>query len=444
MNAQTLSMEAFMERVKDLGSYKPVDGMTDAERVNRAKQVFRSTISTETAVALETCIRCGMCAEACHFYRATEDPRYTPALKFKPLRNFYRRELGPMRWLHRLVSPELKADTLRQWRELVYDSCTECGRCDQICPMGIRISPMVGIMRRALKEAGLMPLEFQALVEEQDKQGSTLGLGVEQLRQACEELRGEGIAAPLDKEKASVMLVTTVSDLAMFRDAFRATARVLNRLGVDWTLRSATLQAANLCFVSGDQDTRVRASKVIAQEAQRCEARTVIVPECGMAYAVLRWDAPNLLETPPQFKVLALAEFLGEEIREGRLKIRPGLTGKVFTYHDPCKLGRHGGVFDEPRQALKATGVEVREMESHARTNFCCGGGSGVFLLQDAQQLRQKAFELKKSQVERCGAEAVVTACDSCRINLSQGASRANWDMPVHSLVCLVADNMAQ
>lgn len=442
MSTQVLNTERFMDRIGKL-THSPGNGkMADAERIARAKKVFRAGLSTESAVALETCIHCGMCSEACHFFRATEDAKYTPIHKVKPLRRFYRRELSPMRLLYKLFTRDVSMPELEAWQELVYESCTECGRCDQICPMGIRISPMVGIMRSALNEAGLMPPEFAALVQEQKEHGTTLGLGASDLKALCETLGQEGIKVPLDKERAGIMVLTTVAELDVLQDSFRATARIMNKLGADWTLRSNTVRAANLCYVSGDDGARLEAARIIVDEARACGATTVIVPECGMAYSVLRWGAPNFLGGDPEFEVLAISEFIGREISEGRLKVKPGLAGQAMTYHDPCKLGRHGGVFDEPRKALTAIGAQVREMESHARTNFCCGGGSGVFMLERSAALRQETFKIKRRQVKNSGAEALVTACDSCRINLTNCAVEANWNIPIKSLACLVADNL--
>jgi Fe-S oxidoreductase len=443
MSVSSAAFQQFNDRVKDLADGAPATTLDESEMVARAKNVFRASISTEHAAALETCIHCGICSEACHFFQGTGDPRYTPINKVAPLRRFYRREIGPFRWLARLLVRDISAQELRSWQELVYDGCTECGRCDHTCPMGIRISPMISIVRKALKEAGLMPMEMQALVREQDEKGTTFGVGPEDLRQACQALAAEGVQVPLDRERAEVLVLSTVADLILFNDSFRATAKIMNTLQKDWTLRSGAIRAADLCFVSGDDDARLRASKIVYEEARACGAKTVVVPECGMAYNVMRWEAANLLGESPGFEVLAISEFIGKEISAGRLKLQPGLSGQPMTYHDPCKVGRQSGVFREPRTALEALGVDVREMESKQRTNYCCGGGSGVFLIKRAANLRQRAFEIKMHEADESGAAAVVTACDSCRINFTNGAARANWRTPIKSLVCLVAENLA-
>ena len=88
---------------------------------------------------------------------------------------------------------------------------------------------------------------------------------------------------------------------------------------------------------------------------------------------------------------------------------------------------------------LDALGVDFREVESSREMNWCCGGGAGVFLINRAAPLRQKAFEIKMDQVNRTGAESVVLTCGSCRLNFMNGAQRANWDKGIESLVEMVA-----
>ena len=95
--------------------FKP-DGWDEQEQLQRVKHVFRTLFDRSMAVNLEACLRCGMCAEVCHFYEATQIPEYAPVHKFAPLRNFYRREISPMRWLFRFFTPELSIEQLKKWQ----------------------------------------------------------------------------------------------------------------------------------------------------------------------------------------------------------------------------------------------------------------------------------------------------------------------------------------
>jgi Fe-S oxidoreductase len=429
--------------IAQLGRAAPPVDLSADERVARAKQVFIQKTDAQVALDLESCLHCGMCAEACHFYEGTGQGRYAPIHKLKLLRKVYRRELGPFRLVHRLLTRDLSVADLEQWQELVFDACTECGRCDMICPVGVHLSRGVHITRQALAAAGLAPAELRALDAEQSRTGAIFGADAEQLRRALEGVRAQGIAAPLDKPHAEYLVLTTAPDLLIYRSSLAATARIMNHLGFDWTLASNAFEAASSGALSGDEGAQKKATQRIVDAALACGAKYVIVPECGHAYPALRWEGPNEVERTFPFEVLAISELIGREIESGRLRVKPIGGAKRVTFHDPCKLGRKGGVFDEPRKALAALGVELRETESKRATNYCCGGGAGVFVLERAAPLRAAAFRIKREQFDATGAQSVVTSCDSCRMTFAAGAQQTNWSVPVESLVKLVADNLA-
>jgi Fe-S oxidoreductase len=384
-----------------------------------------------------------MCASACHFYEATQDEKYAPVYKFEPLRRFYRREMSPMRWFFRPFTRDVSADDLEKWQELVYDACTGCGRCDMMCPMGINISSLIGVMREGLASAGMVPAELRAVQEEQRDQGTVFGVGADRLRQVVAELRQQDIAIPVDLATAELVLLTTAVELLVFPDALAATARILNRLGVDWTLLSEGFEATNSGLISGDADTQRKATERIVEQATACGAQTVLMPETGHAYQALRWEGANETGHELPFEVLAVSEFLAREYDAGNLKLKSAANGRSVTYHDPCRLGRHGGVIDQPRQLLAALGMNFHEADSNGRENYCCGGGCGEYVIKRAAPLRQKAFAIKQHEFDETGADAVVTSCANCRVNLMIGASNAGWQKPVESLVEHVANNLA-
>ena len=99
-------------------------------------------------------------------------------------------------------------------------------------------------------------------------------------------------------------------------------------------------------------------------------------------------------------------------------------------------------MFDEPRIALDALGIELREVTETRRTNICCGAGEGVNWIERAAPLREKAFAFKRKEIDATRASSLVTSCDSCRYNFMTGARQANWGMPIESLVELVAENL--
>ena len=208
---------------------------SDQDRVQRAKDVMIRELDGSHATYLETCLRCGMCAEACHFYRATGEAKYIPIYKVQPLKRVYYRELAPMRTLRRMVTPDVTLKDLEEWQELVYDACTECGRCDLMCPMGIQISPMIGIMRRALAAADLLPAEIAAVAEEQKRNGSVLGVGRAEVVALAQQLTAKGVNVPLDKDQAALVLLTSAVDVKQFPASLEATATISKKRGSWWS-----------------------------------------------------------------------------------------------------------------------------------------------------------------------------------------------------------------
>ncbi|NNJ65883.1 MAG: (Fe-S)-binding protein, partial [Xanthomonadales bacterium] len=99
-----------------------------------AANKFLALNSGNLAAYLEACIHCGQCATACHFYEVTNDPKYTPAYKLFPMAKAHRKTKWPWNWFG---GPKITEADLQEWEELLFDSCTMCGRCTQVCPMGI-------------------------------------------------------------------------------------------------------------------------------------------------------------------------------------------------------------------------------------------------------------------------------------------------------------------
>ncbi len=312
-----------------------------------------------------------------------------------------------------------------------------------ICPMGVNVSSLIRIVREGIGAADLMPPRLQKLKAEQQENNTIVGIGGEKLREIAGQLASDGVEVPLDKDGADIMLLTTVTELRSFPSALAANARILNKAGANWTMFTDAFEAANLGYTAGDTPALRTALQRIVDKATEKGIKTVVVPESGHGYQVLRWLGPNIMGKPHDFEVLSIFEFVAREQAEGRLALKQQGAGTSVTYHDPCRLGRKGGVMQIPRDLLESMGYELRETEVNGRENYCCGGGCGEYTLSTGSDLRHRVFELKQEQFDEAGADEVVTACASCRYNLLIGAEKIGWKTPVKSLTETVAANLA-
>ena len=419
--------------------------MPDDTRVERAMTAFAKDFGLTAAVYMEACIHCGACAQACHFYTATEDPKYTPILKLEPFKQAYKREAGPLAFVMKAfgLKPAVSSDELRDWQELLYDSCTMCGRCTLICPMSIDIASLVRQARHGMAAAGLAPGELYDHAREQaDEQGAPK-LGPDAFKARIGALAAEhGVTMPVDKPRAEVMLCTSTNELETYPDALIATARILNRMGLDWTYVSDGWETSNYGIVSGNEDWQRAASARLVAAAERIGAKTMVLPECGHDYQAMRWEAANEMGRPLPFRVLHIAELMAEGVEAGLLSFKS--IDKTITFHDPCQVSRRGGASEFPRVVMTALGLTVKEPDSPEDLNWCCGGGGGVIDIERANALRYKAFEIKKHQLDETGAEMLATTCASCRRQFDDAGAHLKWDRKVNSLVVLAAENLKE
>jgi Fe-S oxidoreductase len=396
--------------------------MSDDERVQKAMANFSKDFGTTAAAYLDACIHCGMCAEACHYYVATGDPQYTPVWKLEPFKQAYKREAGPLAPLYRLfgLKKKVTVEQLEEWQHLLYDSCTVCGRCSLICPVGIDIATLVSMARHGMYKAGLVPHELHAVAERAEVDGSPLGITPKLFEQRLEWMEDEHeVDININQEKADVLAVMSSIEIQKYPDAMAATAKILNAMGESWTFRTDGFEATNFGLLSGNLELQRKNSMRVIETAIKVGAKLVLLPECGHAYMALRWMGANIYGKPLPFKVQHVSEYLADALNSGKLKVKK--VDKSVTFHDPCQVSRRGGATQAPRDVMRHLGVDFREMQNGGDYNWCCGGGGGVVTIHRADELRYKVFKLKMDQVEATEADATprITTTGSTRRKVS-------------------------
>jgi Fe-S oxidoreductase len=333
--------------------------------------------------AFKYCYQCGLCDTVCPWNR---------------VRNF------SMRKIVRQATfglPEIEGDDI--WR------CTTCGNCAQRCPRGVETIDVNVSFRRIASEAFISPAPIHTVSASLATLGNPLGeerstradwakdLNVKPFTEGTEILYFPGCYLCYDSR---------------FKKVAAATANILNRAGVDFGILGAE---ENCCGESIRKAGDERLFKRLARE----NIKTFI--ENGVKKILV--SSPHCYHTfkneYPQFKVdfevVHISQYLFELINQGRLDLSNELVKKV-AYHDPCYLGRHNGIYDEPREVLKKVrGLELVELADSREDSLCCGGGGGRIWMDTPKG--ERFSDIRLEQAIDVGAEVLVTACPYCITN---------------------------
>ncbi|HFC04150.1 MAG TPA: (Fe-S)-binding protein, partial [Rhizobiales bacterium] len=408
---------------------------------------FLEVIDSDIAAFAESCVHCGECAEACHFYLATKDPKYTPTYKLFPLVKAYKRHKAPLSGLKKmlgLVPAEVTEEELREWEPLVYDSCTMCGRCTLVCPMGIDIAGTIRKMREGYVAADIVPPGLAVSVKNVERTGSPMGVTTKALlAQIARQEKQTGIKIEIDKKGADYMAILSSMEIMGYPEVIGAYAKLFKQAGVSWTISSVAFEATNVGVQIGDGKLAKMLVQRIVDAAEKLQVKHVISPECGHAYGALRWAGPNLVGKPFPFEVIHIIELLDRLRRDGRIPAGEK-DHRHMTLHDPCQIIRRGGLLKEPRRLLDESCSDFVEMEGSGITNLCCGGGGGVSANERARDLQMAAFGQKIKQIKDVGGvETVVVPCANCRTVFEDGLDEYEVDLEVIGLGELVAETLA-
>jgi Fe-S oxidoreductase len=414
--------------------------------LDKGINAFKRQIDSTVAAFFSSCVHCGLCAEACLFYTETGDPKRTPINKTEPLRRIWKSEFTLVGRVGKLLGLTKKVDDkfLEEWQELVYDSCTLCGRCSMVCPVGNDIALMIRKTREGMAAAGQAPVGLIGATTRSVTIGSPMGVKWPALQAQIKHVEEDtGLKVPVDVEDVEYMLLLSSMEIMNFPEFIEAVAKIFAKAGATWTISSEAFEATNSGIQIGVSDIAAVLVQRIVDVADKLRVKTVISPECGHAYTAIRWDGPNLVGKAFNFKVRHILEVLDELRTDGRLKMATKESQKV-TYHDPCQISRRGGVINEPRNLINMIADNFVEMPDAGKMNWCCGAGGGVSANERADEIRLKVFERKKAQLDAIKPDAIISACSNCRIHLEDGLEEYNMDIPLLSLTETLAEHLAE
>ena len=412
--------------------------------LERGINALKEQIDAPIASFFSSCVHCGMCADACLYHTETGDPRYVPIHKLEPMRRLWAQEYTLIGRLKKIagLSKKITAEELEEWQELVYNSCSLCGRCSMVCPVGNDIVYMIRKMREGMSAAGYAPEGLIGASTRAVEIGSPMGVTIKaveaQVKHAEKDL---GFEIPMNAEGAEYLVLMSSMEIMNYPEYLQAVAKIMQQAGKSWTISSEAFEATNAGIQIGASDiARVLVQRIV-DAAEKLKVKTVISPECGHAYTAIRWEGANLVGRPFDFKVQHILEVLDELREQGLLKTE-GIDDSRMTFHDPCQLVRRGGVVEQPRNLLKMVASDFVEMKDHGMMNWCCGAGGGVSANEDAHELKITSFNRKKKQLDELKVDALVTACANCRIQLEEGLEENEMDLPVLGLTEMLAEHL--
>ncbi|MEM1984945.1 MAG: heterodisulfide reductase-related iron-sulfur binding cluster [Candidatus Korarchaeum sp.] len=330
----------------------------------------------------------------------------------------------------------LRSGKIKLNQEIVEDfyKCTTCGACEEICQTSLDLVDLWETIRGEFVSEGMAPLAHHRRIRElAEKTGNPYGEPQEKRESWIGEFKYENSGDTLYFAGCT----------ASFRAIEIAvnTVELFNRIGVRFVYAGKDEYCCGSPFLrTGQKDIAYeffkRNYKVWVEKGVKR-----IITSCAGCYRTLLFDYPEIardLGYPWDFEVIHTSQLLSKSIEDGRLKLTK-LNAKI-TYHDPCHLGRHAKVYEEPRNVIKALGSEFIEMERNKGDSFCCGAGGGV-----KSQFKELALSIGKMRIkeaERTGADYLVSCCPFCKYHLKDAAKEEGVSIKVVDIVELVNQSM--
>ncbi len=322
-------------------------------------------------------------------------------------------------------------------------SCTTCGACEQECPLGIEYIDKMVDLRRGMVDDGLVPQSLQKPLGALEKRGNPWGKMERKRADWTKEIAEQTPVTILDKKGKTAKNLYFVDSISSFDDRMqeiaRATARILDAAGIEFGIlgkneRDSGHEVRRFGEEMLFQDLKDRNTDAILNSG----AEQIITAD-PHAYNALRNDYPDL---PP---VEHISQTIVRSVNAGKIRLKPAAdNGKTYVYHDPCYLGRHNSLYDDPRAAIDAIqGLHRIEMEGNCQDrSFCCGGG-GLMLFYEPEE-DQRMGVLRVEMAKQAGANVIVTACPFCLVNMEDAIKVAGLEgeMEAIDLCELVAEHL--
>jgi Fe-S oxidoreductase len=407
------------QKIEDKGLEVGAERLTQ----DRIEEVIHRVLKGEAGARLKayvnTCIHCGLCSEACHYYLSNDsDPRFSPVGKVK-------QTLWEMLKNKGRVSPAF----MKKASEIASTECNLCRRCAMYCPFGIDIAYLMSVVRRICHLLGVTPLYIQDTAHSHSATMNQMWVKADEwpdtLQWQEEEAQAEipTLRIPLEKEGADVMYSVIGPEPKFQAQLIYQAAVIMNTAGIDWTMPATPgWDSSDMAMYTGDNEIMGRVKRAHFETAARLKVKKIVMGECGHAFRSVfdvgnRWLGWRI----PPIEVVHAIEFLHDILKQGRIKISKKFETPV-TLHDPCNVVRGAGLHEMARYVVNEMCEELIEMHPNREHNYCCCGGGGVincgppYKNKRIISNRVKADQLFAAKAK--GAKVVITPCHNCHSGL--------------------------
>ena len=413
---QNKSKNISSERALDEGIERGAENLTE----DKIQEVINKVLKNETGARLktyvETCVHCGLCSEACHYYLSHDnDPKFSPVGKVKQTL-----------WEMIKKKGRVSVDFVKQAARISQTECNLCKRCAMYCPFGIDIAYLMLVVRRIVHKLGITPLYIQDTAHshsvtmnqmwvKEDEWIDTLQWQEEDARDEIATLR-----IPVEKEGADIMYSVIAPEPKFQAGLIYQAAVLMNVAGMDWTMPATPgWDNSDMAMYTGDNEIMARVKRAHFETAARLRVNRIVMGECGHAFRSV-YDMGNRAigwKMPP-IPVLHAIEFYYELLKEGKLKVAKKYTEPV-TLHDPCNVIRGRGLHEMARYVVNEICENFVEMHPNREHNYCCCAGGGVINCGPPyKQTRMKGNRVKADQLKATGVGILIAPCHNCHSGL--------------------------
>ncbi|TLU88651.1 MAG: (Fe-S)-binding protein [Chlorobium sp.] len=422
---------------------------------------------------LDTCVRCGACADKCHFFLGTGDPKNMPVVRAELIRSVYRNDFPLVEKIlkgfagARMLTP----DVIKEWH-MYFNQCTECRRCSVFCPFGIDTAEITILARELLNLIGVNNNWILAPVANCNRTGNHLGIephtfvqNIESMVDDIEELTGITVNPTFNRKGAEILFITPSGDVFGDPGVYTMMGYLLlfHHIGLDYTISTYASEGGNFGFFTSN-DMMKKLNAKMYHEARRLGVKWILGGECGHMWRVVHqyMDTMNgpadFLEVPVSpvtgtkfqnaaaTKMVHIAEFTADLIHNRKLKLDPKRNDHLkTTFHDSCNIARGMGMFEEPRYILRNVCNSFHEMPENTirEQTFCCGSGSGLNA-EEYMDIRMRGGFPRANAVrtvrEKHKVDSLVTICAIDRASLTPLMKYWNPGVGVYGLHELVGN----